>query len=131
MAVRRESLIRSGHEFFKPPVEDVEFQTHLLKKDMRGSYIPQLIVYHKISPGRLTPGYFYHWYYLRGTLLDLEEKYQPRFFQPFGVSWKLILKTVKLFIRSIITTSTTNRIYRRSHAFFILGQMKQIATRNS
>jgi GT2 family glycosyltransferase len=131
MAVRKELFDRCG--VFSTEIaitQDTELQLRFLLDGEQGRYAPQIKVFHKVSPGRLTPRYYYRWYYRRGRLLEVQDKYQRKFYHPFGIQFALIASTVKLLVSSLFVRQMSERIYRRSHGLFNLGQMVQIARNN-
>ena len=54
--------------------EDEDMYHRLLKAGARGFYLPGMIIYHKISPARLTKKYFRSWCFWRGVSLGLLER---------------------------------------------------------
>ncbi len=48
-------------------VEDVEIYNRLFKAGKRGLYVPQLVVYHKVAPAKMTQEYHRRWHYGHGT----------------------------------------------------------------
>ena len=54
--------------------EDEDMYHRLLHAGAKGFYIPEMIIYHKISPDRLTKKYFRSWCFWRGVSLGLLEK---------------------------------------------------------
>lgn len=131
MAVRRELFLKiGGINVTKIIGEDTEFQLRFLRAGVRGFYAPEVKVYHKVTPKRLSTQYYYQWHFERGKMLEVEKDYIRKFYHPFGIQWALIGQTVKLWLNSIFTRSLTYRIYWRCHALFNLGQMIQIIQRN-
>jgi GT2 family glycosyltransferase len=128
ISIRRELLDRYG--FFDPEkilTQDTEICLRLFRAGVKGLYVPEIIVRHRINALKITPQYYYRWHFLRGTLFEVQEKYQKRIHYPFGIRWGFIAQTVRLWIDSIFTSSLGNKVYLRSHVHFNLGQMVQIA----
>lgn len=57
--------------------EDEEMYLRLLSAGARGQYLPDLIVYHHVCAGRLTPGYFRRWCFWRGVSRGLMDRAHP------------------------------------------------------
>ncbi len=131
MAVRKELFLKyGGLNLERTVTEDMEFQLRFLKEGVQGLYAPQAKVYHKVPAGRLTPGYYYGWYYVRGTFMDIEEKYKIRFHHPLGIPIRLIQATLKFFIASLSAKSFIDKMHMRCRGIFNIGQMVQIARRS-
>ncbi|MDP2654691.1 MAG: glycosyltransferase [Candidatus Omnitrophota bacterium] len=132
MAVRKELFFHHGHfDIEKYHTHDTEFQLRFLREGARGLYTPEVKVYHKITADRLTPQYYYRWYFKRGYLLDFQGRYREKIYHPFGIQWAMLAKTVKLLVTSVFVRSLTQKVYRRCQALFNLGQMKQLIKENS
>jgi GT2 family glycosyltransferase len=128
ICIRKEMLERYG--YFNPEkvlTQDTEICLRLFRAGVKGAYVPDIIVHHKINVGKITPHYYYRWYFLRGTLLEVQQNYKGRFYHPFGIRWEFIALTVRLWVNSMFTLTLGNKVYLRSHAMFNLGQMAQIA----
>jgi len=54
--------------------EDEDMYHRLLNAGAKGFYLPGMIIYHKISPARLTKKYFRSWCFWRGVSLGLLER---------------------------------------------------------
>ena len=62
--------------------EDAEFYRRLQKTDMRGIYVPELLIHHFIAPERLTRKYHRRWAYWRAVsqgVLDREQRQPVRY----------------------------------------------------
>jgi len=128
MCIRKEALERHGYfSIEKILTQDTEICVRLFRAGLKGMYMPQIIVYHRVDAKKITPQFYYRWYYLRGTLLEIKENYQKKFYHPFGVRWGFIVQTIKLWFNHMSSPSLGYKIYHRSHALFNLGQMVQIA----
>src|SRR4029453_10603800 len=54
--------------------EDEELYGRLLASGAKGMYLPDLIIYHNVSPDRMTKRYFRRWCFWRGVSLGLLER---------------------------------------------------------
>jgi len=108
-------------------MQDTDICTRLFRAGVKGMYEPLVLVHHKINAPKITPHYYYRWYYLRGIFSEIQQKYQKKIYHPFGVQWEFIYWTAKFWVRSIFMNSLSNKIHYRSHAMFNLGQMVQLA----
>jgi glucosyl-dolichyl phosphate glucuronosyltransferase len=106
--------------------EDTEMCLRLFRAGIKGLYAPGIIVQHKVEAEKITPEYFYHWYYLRGKLLEVHNKYQGKFYHPLGVSWGFWVETAVLWVKSLFAVSLSKKIHYKSHAMFNIGQISQI-----
>jgi len=126
-AIRKKLLDQYGYFNNEKRVgEDTEMCLRLFEAGIKGLYAPQVIVRHKIETEKITPEYFYHWYYLRGKLLEIQDKYKRKLYHPFGISWALLLGTIFLWFKSFFSFSLSKRIHYKCHALFNTGQISQI-----
>ena len=131
MAFQKELFQKFGnYRLDKTLTQDTEICQRLLRSGVRGLYVPEMKVAHKIKTNRVTPQYYYRWYFLRGQYLESEEEYQKKFYHPLGIQFSLIAATIALFSKSLFERSITQRIYSRSKGIFNLGRMIKIAKRN-
>ena len=84
--IRRSTLYRVGPyaEYLGPGTysrlfscEDEEMHWRLVKHGARGRYLPDLVVYHHVSPPRVTPEYFRRWCFWRGVSRGLMDRRYP------------------------------------------------------
>jgi glycosyltransferase involved in cell wall biosynthesis len=54
--------------------EDEELYGRLLASGARGMYLPQMMIYHHVTPERLTKSYFRRWCFWRGVSLGLLDR---------------------------------------------------------
>jgi GT2 family glycosyltransferase len=54
--------------------EDEELYGRLLASGAKGMYLPQMMIYHHITPERLTKSYFRRWCFWRGVSLGLLDR---------------------------------------------------------
>ena len=128
ICIRKDVLVRHGcFSTEKILTKDTEICVRLFRAGVKGMYVPKIMVYHRVDAKKITPQFYYRWYYLRGKLLEVKDEYQRKFYHPFGIKWGFIAQTFKLWINSIFSTSLGYRIYHHSHFLFNLGQMIQIA----
>jgi len=126
-SIRKKLLDQYGYFNNEKTVgEDTEMCLRLFKAGVKGAYAPQIIVQHKVEAEKITPEYFYHWYFLRGKLLEVQDRYKRKFYHPFGISWALLLGTAVLWTKALFTASLGQKIHYKSHALFNIGQISQI-----
>jgi GT2 family glycosyltransferase len=114
----------------KTITQDTEICLRLLRAGVKGLYVPEMKVKHKIKTNKITPQYYYRWYFLRGQYLEDDEKYQRKFYHPFGIQFSLIGKTTNLYLQSIAESSVDKKIHYRCQSVFNLGRMMRIAKEN-
>lgn len=128
MAVRKNLFLKYGDfNLEKRVTEDTEFQLRFLRAGVQALYDPQIQVFHKVSAGRLRPQYYYRWYLDRGFHMEIQEAFQRKFYYPLGIPFFLVIKTFKLFVRSVFAHSFTEKMYHSCRGIFNIGQMAQIA----
>ncbi len=108
--------------------QDTEICHRYLKNGINGLYNPQIQVSHKILNSRITPNYFYKWFYERGKLFNHIEKkdLESKFYYPFGIPIWIIRRFLATFIKSLSTFSMYHRIYYKSRSYFYLGRMASL-----
>jgi glycosyltransferase involved in cell wall biosynthesis len=131
MAFRKEVFKKFGtYRLDKRLTQDTEICIRLLKGGVKGLYAPDVKVYHKIKTNRITPGYYYRWYFLRGQYLENDEKYDKKFYHPLGIQFVFFSQTAKLFLKSLFEHSLSQKIYCRCQGVYNLGRMNKIAKKN-
>ena len=84
--IRRRVLERAGPyaEYLGPTgearllsCEDDEMYQRLLDLGARGQYLPSLVIFHHVSPERLSPGYYRKWCFWRGVSRGLMDRAHP------------------------------------------------------
>lgn len=84
--IRRRTLLAAGPyaEYLGPArgarlfsCEDEEMYWRLIEMGARGRYVPSMIIYHHVLPGRLTPGYYRRWCFWRGVSRGLMDHRHP------------------------------------------------------
>jgi len=58
--------------------EDADYHERLLACGARGLYVPSLVIYHTIPPGRLTKRYYRRWCFFRGISLARMDRVRPQ-----------------------------------------------------
>ena len=107
--------------------QDTDICLRLLKAGEKGYYAPHIWVKHKVSTDRLSPQYFYQWYYKRGIYHDMDENYQRKIYHPFGVPFWLMKQTGVYFLRSLFTRTRTEQVKNRCFAYYNWGRMVKLA----
>jgi glycosyltransferase involved in cell wall biosynthesis len=131
MAVRKGAFEKvGGYAADRVITQDTEICLRLIKSGMKGWYAPDVRVYHRVDARRLTPQYYYQWYFRRGKFLGPDGVVQKKFYHPLGIQIEFILRTFLLFLKSMATISLRDKIHYRSQGLFNLGQMLQIAKNN-
>ena len=131
MAFRRSILERYGDFSAENPFgEDTEICKRLFNAGIKGIYAPSVGLYHKIPTDKGTPAFFYKWWFGRGIHMEIKEKYEPKFYYPFGIPMVLILKTIGLFQKSFQEKDLFSKIRFRWQGFFNLGQMTKLFKQN-
>ena len=110
--------------------EDTEICQRFLNNGAKGMYIPDIKVFHKIQKNKISPDFFYRWYFSRGEYWDHKDQYQKKFYHPLGIQFSLIAETVSFFFKSLFQSSLSQKIYNRCQGLFNLGLMIKIARQN-
>lgn len=109
---------------------DTEICLRFLRNGIKGFYNPNMKVSHKISAGRLTPRYFYKWFYKRGKFSNYIEEFKikdkPKFYYPFGIPIWLIRRFLKEVAKSFLASSAYFKTYYRCRCFYYLGTIASI-----
>ncbi|MEK6715280.1 MAG: glycosyltransferase [Candidatus Omnitrophota bacterium] len=88
---------------------DTEICSRFLRAGVKGLYNPDIKILHKIPTNRLSPKYFYGWFYRRGKLWDLFEDKRVKFYYPLGIP----LWFIKAFIEDGIKFMLARKSYDR------------------
>lgn len=110
----------------KTLAQDTDICLRMLTAGVKGYYAPQICVKHKVPTGRLTPQYFYQWYYKRGIYHDMDENYKWKFYHPFGIPFWIMKQTVVYSVKSLLGRTVVERINNRCWACYNLGRMVKL-----
>jgi glycosyltransferase involved in cell wall biosynthesis len=131
MGVRKSALEKiGGYALDRVITQDTEVCLRLIQSRMKGVYVPSVVVEHKIPAAKIVPEFYYQWYSKRGKFLEAPDAVGKSFYDPLGISWRFILKTIKLSIKSLTVSALQDKVYFRSQAFFNLAHMGKIAKKN-
>lgn len=131
MAFKKEVFERFGDfRQDKTITQDTEICVRLLNAGIKGLYQPAIRVFHKINTSKISPQYYYRWYYLRGQFLEQDESYARKFYHPLGIQYSLILQTLGLVQSSLFEKSYGRKVYLRCQMAFNMGRMKKTAIKN-
>lgn len=131
MAFKKELFTQFGdYRLDKTITQDTEICLRLLKGGIKGLYAPNVRVAHKIKTHKISPAYYYRWYFGRGQYLEDQEVYQRKIYHPLGIQFTFVFKTLDLFGKSFTTDTFMGRVHYRCQAVFNVGQMIKIAKRN-
>lgn len=121
--IRRAALERVGPfaEYLGPAgparllsCEDEDMYWRLVKSGARGRYLPSLIVYHHVSPGRLTPAYFRRWCFWRGVSRGLMDRRHPLPVPYFAGVPRFLFGAAARGLARIFSTSSNGRRHELS-----------------
>lgn len=106
--------------------EDTEICDRLFNAGIKGYYVPEIKVFHKTPVSKVSPFFYYRWWYGRGIIIDVKEEYQRKFYHPFGIRLSFIFKTLRMFLGSFFIPNLYERIHARNDVAFNVGQMVRI-----
>jgi glucosyl-dolichyl phosphate glucuronosyltransferase len=127
ISIRKEALVRHG--YFDPKMtlgQDTEICLRLFRAGVKGVYSPQVVVHHKIIAQRITPRFYYRWFYLRGKYKESNIEFGKKFFYPWGIPTWFIRETMITYLKSFFKKDIHDRIYARCLVFCNLGEMKRL-----
>ena len=124
MAIKKSALDKvGGYAPERIITQDTEMCLRLIRLGMKGLYVPQVKVFHRVNAARVTPKFYFRWYFKRGKFLEASDIAPKKFYHPLGIQNAFILRTCRLFFKSITTTLMHDKVYYRSQALFNLAQM--------
>jgi glycosyltransferase involved in cell wall biosynthesis len=110
--------------------EDTEMFERLINAGVKGVYAPTVCLQHKIPIEKGTPQFFYHWWYMQGIHMDLRQKYDRRFYFPFGVPSELLGKTMEFVQKCVSEKDPILKVHWRTYVHYHLGQIANVFNRN-
>jgi glycosyltransferase involved in cell wall biosynthesis len=127
--IRKELLNKFGYfNLDKTLTQDSEICLRLFKAGVKGLYMPQINVYHKINNSK--PSYYYKWHYSRGKYDNYEIYSNMKYFQTLEAPIRMIKMTLKLFIKSLFVKSFYQKMFYRLYAFRSFGKTVEIIKSN-
>jgi glycosyltransferase involved in cell wall biosynthesis len=107
--------------------EDTEFGQRLLDTGEAIRYVPSAIVYHPVSPERLTKKYFLHWFFDKGRAEVIVDsgKSDGRYYRILGVPARLFGRVAIGSAGWMITFSPYKRFDRKRQLWVLFGAIAQ------
>ncbi len=121
MAFRKEFLEKyGGFNITKRFSQDTEICERLFNAGVKGVYVPNASLYHKIPVIKVTPMFYYRWWFDRGVYSDFKET----------INFAFILKIINFFRKSFLEKDLLQKVLLRYQGFYHLGQMKKTCSRS-
>ena len=131
MAVKKQIFAKYGkYSLEKTYSQDTEVCQRFLKAGAKAMYAPDIKVFHKGQWSKITPAFYYRWYFLRGLYWENKTQYQMKFYHPLGIQLSMIKETAGFFIKSLSQRTVSQKVYNRCHGLINCGQMIKIAKKN-
>jgi len=127
ISIKKEFLDKYG--YYDPKMtlgQDTEICLRLFKAGVKGMYEPKINVNHKVNAQKITPSFYYRWFYLRGKFRESNLNSVKKFFYPFGIPTWFIRQTIVMFLGSFFKKDQQSRIYARCLVFRNLGEMTRL-----
>jgi len=132
ISIRKEFLDKFGYyDTQKTLGQDTEICLRLFRAGVKGIYVPENNVHHKVSAQKITPRFYYRWFYLRGIYRESNLGLVKKFFYPFGIPTWFIRQTIVMYLKSFLKKDQLSRIYARCLVFRNLGEMRSLMRRHN